>query len=550
MAVQFGPHRLPPLIMLNGVALDQNQRLLISKRNIKNILIDSFYEILTQQEDSDLMGYLRIANGRINKEFKVSSTIILKGGGALRLYDNQFKSNIVQDPANPIRYGEKISDIDVDLISDTLTVNQLNTISLLTLEKLRTDFKTQIIDIINLKIGLPSAQQPDQRLNPLKNAINAKIQPPANPQDRAYLDILAEYKNYFVETGFMRLVDELNGITLLSIDLENKNNDTFVYRNANNTFTATTNNMFNLTPKANDPFDITFNRDLVLCKASLSEFSLARLRINFNLQFEITLNRALIIQANTILPIELYDVGIPKTREESETFARSRQYLSGNIDIISINNTPLYSLMYCIKDLINVLFVQALFPWDDKKYAKRIKRLMYYSMLYDLECKSKIKVSELLDAIYNTFSFIKTKFVAGPSFVIDMRTCITKLYLLTKTLSFNKSAFAYFVESNIQVILMILYLSQNGMYDTERVNFDLYVQTTLGSGKCNRTDLVDDYIKLLTDTTGEINARLGNKYVAFRKHVDTFSLYLQNILNILRDDMQVETISAIINKLP
>ena len=542
MAVRFGPHRLPRLINLNGVALNQNQLFLISKRNIKNILIDSFYEILTQKEDSDLMEYLRSANGKINKEFSVSSTIILKGGGALRLYDDQFKINIVQDPANPIRYGEKISDIDVDLISDTLTVVQLNTISLLTLEKLRTEFKNQIIGIIERKIGLPSAQQPDQRLNPLKNAINAKIQ-------AAFPDILVEYKNYFVETGFMLGDDLLNDITLISIDLENKNDDTFVYRNANNTFTATTNNMFNLTPKANDPFDITFNRDLVLCKASLSEFSLARLRINFNLQFQITVNGAP-FQANAILPIELYDVGIPKTREESETFARSGQYLSGNIDIISINNTPLYSLMYCIKDLINVLFVQALFPWDDKKYAKRIKRLMYYSMLYDLECKSKRKVLELLGAIYDTFYFIKTKFVASPTFIVDMRTCITKLYLLTKTLSFNKSAFAYFVESNIQVILMILYLSQDGMYDTERVNFDVYVQTTLGSGKCNRTDLVDDYIKLLTDTTGEIDARLGNKYIAFRKHLGTFGSYLQNILNILREDIQVETISAIINKLP
>jgi hypothetical protein len=543
-----------PILFINGVALNQNQLLLISKRNIKNILIDSFYEILTQQEDANLMGYLRHANGLINKTYRVISTIILKGGGALRLYDKVFKDTLgVQIPLAPIIYGEKISDIDVDLISDTLTVDQLDIVSLLILETLRTTFKNQIMGIIEAKVGLPDARQPDQRPNPLKNAINAKIRPPANnPNDQAYLNMLVEYKNYFVETGALNGNDVLNSITLLSIDPINKVADTIVYRNANNTLNITTNQIFpTLLAKVNDPFDITFNKDLVLCKASLSEFSLARLRINFNLLFELNLNNGAQIQAPAILPVELYDVGIPKTREDSETFKRSHQYLSGNIDIISIHNTPLYSLMYCIKDLINVLFVQALFPWDDKKYAKRIKRLMYYSMLYDLECKSKIKVSELLDSIHNTFSFIKSKFTGGSDFIRDMRTCITKLYLLTKTLSFNKSAFVYFVESNIQVILMILFVSEGGMYVNERRNFDAYVRATLGTGKCNRTDLVDDYIKILTDTTAELDRKPGAKYEAFRKHIGTFDAYLQNILNILKDDTpDKEPINTIILKLP
>jgi hypothetical protein len=548
--LQYAPHQIPR----------ENQRALISKRNIKNILIDSFYESLNQLEDDTLMGYLTNANIVINNQYNVGSAIILKGGGALRLFDSSFKQNImgrIPPPAVRIVYGEKISDIDVDLISEIIDVDTLSRVAILILDHIRTNDGQNILHLVNQKL-----QQQGQNLI---NRIRDKIYPQVQGRRHVNPDplIIAEFTNYLQSIGIINGDQSLTSIHLLNLVLENKPLDTIVYRNQQNTYNQQFLNLLIGQPgKRQDPFDITFNKDLILCKASLSEFNLARLRVNFKLTFDYTwqLRNGHVFpngqdqgQFEMILPIELYDIGISKVKEMSETRIRSGEYLSGNIDIVNINNKWMYSLMYNVRDLINVLYVQSLFPWDDKKYAKRIKRLMYYSTLYDLKCKSKAKVTDLVMKVYNTFNIIRLNFNAtmeGTIPVDHIRSAITNLYLTTKTLAFNQSAFSYFTETNIQVMHIILLTMDKGMYMLERINYSSYLANTLGVDKCTKTDLIDDYIKKI-----EIVAQpqLGNQpFDKLRKHISSVTDYFNNICNILHNENNLhegETIIDLINKL-
>jgi hypothetical protein len=116
------------------------------------------------------------------------------------------------------------------------------------------------------------------------------------------------------------------------------------------------------------------------------KFSLVRTKIIFNGYFSITKNCKL---SDKIISLggELIDVSIPHRYDHS--IAQYFEHLDKNVSEYHIksHNTDFVfkapSLIYLIEDLEKILFIYQVYPWDDTKYAKRIKRVifMYFCML-------------------------------------------------------------------------------------------------------------------------------------------------------------------------
>ena len=110
-------------------------------------------------------------------------------------------------------------------------------------------------------------------------------------------------------------------------------------------------------------------------------FNLVRTKLNF----DATLKQKDGTEITKSYGGELIDVSIPhKTSFGIESFWKNkdkyiRKYtLTNEKESISFNT---YSIEYVIEDLEDVLFRQSQFPWDDKKYMKRVNRLFYFYFL-------------------------------------------------------------------------------------------------------------------------------------------------------------------------
>jgi hypothetical protein len=109
---------------------------IIAKRNIKNIVIDAFYECLNDEDDKKLMDILY--SSIPNKD----AEIIIKGGGACRIYNDKFKKAVGAKV-----YDEKISDIDVSLESENLNLYDLDKVAIKTLDNIRIMYYNYIKNI-------------------------------------------------------------------------------------------------------------------------------------------------------------------------------------------------------------------------------------------------------------------------------------------------------------------------------------------------------------------------------------------------------------------
>jgi len=112
----------------------------------------------------------------------------------------------------------------------------------------------------------------------------------------------------------------------------------------------------------------------------ITKFALIRTKVNFNLLVEKNNKKRQINMSG-----ELIDVSIPHRKDKSinEIFdkldkAISRYTLTEKNKSFEFNS---YSLEFLIEDLEKILFHVAEYPWDDKKYVKRLNRLCYLYFL-------------------------------------------------------------------------------------------------------------------------------------------------------------------------
>lgn len=572
--------------------LSSNQSVIISKRNIKNVVIDAFYEVLESIDDRKLMDIL------YESVTTTKAEIIIKGGGACRIYDDKFKKALGINQENKINYAEKISDIDVSLESENLSVYDLDKVAIKTLDNIRNRYynyietlwsnkKDKILnkvigeiaesvenknivnkkyhdDIVNLyndKFSISS------QLNAIKNGdfnncrnrlagihyiIQQALIPPNNLSNNekkmlarqgALCDKLLNkpeckiISNGNNGTGSPSAPGEIKSFTNISItDIEtvikdkdmlifykpdDNNKDTYI-RYAYKTdqlIKAAADPIYNMNKKRNNFLDITFNNEFTLCKATIDKFSLARLRMCLMLKLELRdvtftdkseLSPDQCLNLNVPVFIELYDISVSRKKKESYVYEKSGYYFSTSIDS-TISFTQIkekqkaYSLEYVIKDLINVLYVQQFLPWLDKKYEKRIKRIFYYSMIYDLYSLPKDKCIDnfkcLKDGIKKIVKIIENK-ENPPKDASILRSIITEFQLLSYNLKFKHSSLNYFTENNV-ILLVHWYFSKysNQQDDVEFNNYKNLLKFAVTPQKCPDYSIIETRTKLLNPGT-------------------------------------------------
>lgn len=570
---------------------------IIAKRNIKNIVIDAFYECLNDEDDKKLMDILY--SSIPNKD----AEIIIKGGGACRIYNDKFKKAVGSK-----HYDEKISDIDVSLESENLNLYDLDKVAIKTLDNIRimyynyikniwdansTSIKDKVIGVLKKKdndknkppnpyyndiVAIYNDQfSIDSQLYSIKNEINSKCdtdskftggdddkkkfksrllginkrislegkQKEENKNKKKslerkrslvdhlidkleYDEVIANNRN---ETSDGR-INSINNCTINNIYPINKDKDILIFykKDDNDIYIRYAyktdemiqnpdNQIYSMNKKNNNFLDISFNTEFTLCKATIDKFSLARLRMCLMLNLTLDVDQEQKEPQNpdvnqeqktpTIdIPvfIELYDISVPRKKKESYLYKKSGYYFSTNIDT-TISFTQIkekqkaYSLEYVIKDLINVLYVQQYLPWLDKKYEKRIKRIFYYSMIYDLYVLSKEKCIENFDYLAKGIENIldKTNPEKNKNLnYITLRSIITGFQLLSYNLKFKHSSLNYFTENNV-VLLMRWYFGRTSLKNDETKNYNTLLMKIATTQKCPDYSIVENIPKELTD---------------------------------------------------
>ncbi len=459
-----------------------NPHSIIAKRNIKNVLIDKFYDALTVEEDAKLMDILNSCN--TFEEVK----IMIKGGGAFRIYDNMFKNAIKQKmPSFNPSYKEKISDIDVSLESKKIDSYDLEKISIKILDNIRTLYSNFITNLwISKKqaVILHLTQE-------FSNNINYKG------------DLLTLYNEMHPNSKIVGI----SNYKLMSLEERLKSYDSMLYNDRKHTYILFTDKLLRgaLYPdmevnlKEYNFIDISFNHKFVLCKADITEFGLARLRLCFTMKFDITTDTGNKVQLTIPSYIELFDISSSHQKKQSTIFSKAGFYINSGYDkkvTLEINNREwfVYSLEYVIRDLIKVLFTQSVFPWSDKKYPKRIKRLFHYSVLLDLYSMSKNYCKDNIDLLHDTLNIINrddsviTR--ADNSANKVLRSWMTQFVLASNILKNNNSILYYFCEQNIQLIMLILKCT-NCLENEEKIIYNQYIKHMISQIKCSELDVKD-----------------------------------------------------------
>ena len=131
------------------------------------------------------------------------------------------------------------------------------------------------------------------------------------------------------------------------------------------------------------------------------KFSLVRTKVTLNAYFKKSNSNETILE---LLQGELIDVSV--THREDDVIEHYFENIKSNIDIYHIKSETqdfsfvAPSITYLIEDIERILFRDQVFPWDDVKYAKRIKRLLFFYFVL-LLIKTKIPYDEKIAYLHS-----------------------------------------------------------------------------------------------------------------------------------------------------
>jgi hypothetical protein len=129
----------------------------------------------------------------------------------------------------------------------------------------------------------------------------------------------------------------------------------------------------------NEEIYTSYNEALSFMKDRLIKFNLVRAKYGFSVHYYDKVNKK-----NDVISIggELIDVSIGHRDDKfvSKFYNSVEKYIS--LFELSISDTRVfkfrsYSLIYLFKDLYRILYIDIAYPWQDRKYVKRLNRLFY-----------------------------------------------------------------------------------------------------------------------------------------------------------------------------
>lgn len=153
------------------------------------------------------------------------------------------------------------------------------------------------------------------------------------------------------------------------------------------------------------PLMISSNQTLDFKKIdSRVKFSLVRTKVIFNAYFKKSIPDS--VNQLELLAGELIDVSVP--HRDDDTVSHYFENVKQNIDLYHIKTDTddlslsfiAPSIMYLTSDIERILYRDQIFPWDDTKYAKRIKRVLFFYfvlLLTDTKLSYDKKIAYLRD---------------------------------------------------------------------------------------------------------------------------------------------------------
>ncbi len=334
---------------------------------IKNVLTDFINDEFLKY-NHNIVNLIKLIYDTINpilKKYKLK--LLFKGGNVLRLYNN----NIIDFfPPKSEKIIEKIfepflkqSDIDFTIYLNPNIKNYEKTLNKINFELL-------------------------ESLNKIRNKIIN------NPEK--YFNIYNLNQNS-IKKAFNKLNDKLGS---RNIDLGNMS-DKLIFLENEKDFKSDI-LVFEDTNPDISPYFNSLNTSLNFFRGDIfTKFNLLRTKINFKINNKIDLAG------------ELIDISIPHKKDSNmkklNTTKKYNKFIKDNIKTIKRYDFK-YNLMkipFLIKDLHNVLYIQNKYPWMDKKYKKRLARLLYFIFLYDIDNKKvSMYLLNKLKKKYNNFKKI------------------------------------------------------------------------------------------------------------------------------------------------
>lgn len=348
----FNLYRMLNSIISKNLIIYENPDIKLLNRNTGNIML----KIKT-------MGYAYKNLYNLNH-----THISSKGGGAIRIYSNLFRKelinkNIVTDNKSNIavleKLNEKISDIDVTLEYNNISEEEAKFQSYLICYEILERYSANI-DAIHKNI--------------LANN-NKSI-----PYPSVFHDILADCKINTINN----IEVKLHYNNKIAKDIYSANGDVYNIGDIINP------------QKRKSGYGLIMLDPITICNSRNIAFSLCRIFARVDVSLQIVGDNVIY---NIPSKIELFDVAISLNTHKmlsvvnpnniNLTFHEQNQvnYNSNSMDVINIDSSYMinaYSIKYIIDDFMIFLFIGGpLFPWTDKKYTKRIRRIIICCFMYD-----------------------------------------------------------------------------------------------------------------------------------------------------------------------
>ncbi len=399
---------------INNVFEEMNDPFVDKKRELQGLLtefvVNEFFPLATDTEQFIKLVYgifndaLKIYKQKMNIDDK-ALFFVYKGGNILRyvIYElmHELGGKVSDDIEKYYKDSFKKSDADFSiyinpyLINYDIVFDDMNALAYLLQDHIRKIFNANLPKYFNF-----------YRMNDEEKKATLK----------KYLDKLNEtetIKNKLVgfEGKFNGLVLDNTRVATDNIDMSPilyvQNPDFNIDYKHRNTRTT---EKIDLITSASSSMRISSNQTLeFMVGAGKVKFSLVRTKIIFNAYFTTTSECKL---SNKVIMLggELIDVSVPHRYDAS--IPHYFEHLDKNVSeyhIKSVSSDFVFkapSLTYLIEDIEKILFIISNYPWDDNKYAKRIRRLlfMYFCMLLvntNISYEEKIKyLTYIKDGIF------------------------------------------------------------------------------------------------------------------------------------------------------
>lgn len=221
----------------------------------------------------------------------------------------------------------------------------------------------------------------------------------------------------------------------------------------------------------------------------LSYFTLHRVKLNIILYFKTSDNK----YGSFVCPSELIDVPIA-TYDDFKKNIDFKIYFQSYENILNEKNLIFNSLTIygVIDDICKGLFLEVSFPWDSKKYEKKINRLIYFFLMY--LNNAYINFNDIKKYIYDFFktydlSKEKLNFITHDNKIYDRDELFEKIFgFLSKV---NDMVIKSGDENNIKNNNLIkdLFIENISLYNYEKTQLQ---------GKKNESESGIEKVKYLT----------------------------------------------------